>query len=394
MRNQESIGTASSIATVRVNKPRGGWQHRLAEVINANNLVKVKRKHSREGTTSYRTREQRKAGMFLIFNTLTKELGYRLEDPANLKVKHIEALVEHWEQKNLSAGTIELYLSNLRTLCKWLKKEGMVRPLKFYAPNLERQYAATHDKSFEGANVNFWEAWEKIYQKDKYVGMQLLLIKAFGLRMKEAISFKPIVNDREHSIEVFDGTKGGRPRLVSIDNDFQMGVLALLKNEVRLKGNPKGHLGHPDNTLLQNMRRYSNVLRTCGVTKAGLGVTGHGLRAEYAIDQLISRGLVPTVRGGLGNKLKSFSSKEAALKVAEQLGHSRWSVMTAYGGKWMLIDEHNQYKVLEIRDQPLEGNEVTKKNSTENLQLLDKAVKQEIGIKNAKPAAQQGRLDI
>ena len=59
--------------------------------------------------------------------------------------------------------------------------------------------------------------------------MQLELQRAFGLRMKEAALLKPHVADKENYLAVNWGTKGGRDRVVPIQNDYQRDVLARAK---------------------------------------------------------------------------------------------------------------------------------------------------------------------
>jgi hypothetical protein len=227
----------------------------------------------------------------------------------------------------------------LRTLCKWMGKTGMVKTREEYAPGLVRPYAAQNDKSFTGNGVDFWEAFDKVAAMDVHVAEQILVIKAFGLRRKEVVMLKPLIADRGLYLEVFDGTKGGRPRTVPIDSDFRRAVIARAKNFVLIKtGSAKGHLGHPDKNLAQNLKRYSYVMGACGYTKVDEGVTGHGLRAEYAMDELMKRGVVPTILGGSGRAKSQLETDLAYLQVSEQLGHSRKSVMPAYAGALIVVE--------------------------------------------------------
>ena len=312
------------------NKRLEGWKHELKTIIDEHNSTKV----SGRGSVSYRTRDKRKKMLFKMFNTLRTDLNYKIENPANLKEKHIEALVKHWIDAGLSAGTIDNNLSVLRTLCSWMGKVNMVKSLADYAPGMRRTYAAQTDKSWSGNGVDFWAVWDKVCSKDKNVGMQLLLVAALGARRKEAVMFRPIVYGHEHYIELLSGTKNGRGRTVPVDDDFKRTVVATLKQFVLSKSRGvKGHIGNPDKNLEQNLSRYDNVLRRCGVSKAELGVTGHGLRAEFVIDELEKRGLVPTIRGGSGKASTQFETDLAYFQVAEAVGHSRKSVMTAYSGK-------------------------------------------------------------
>jgi integrase len=314
------------------NQRKFGWQTILQNIVNEHNNVRAKGTK----TVSHKTRELRASKLFLIFNTLKKELGFGIEDPCNIKVKHITSLIEYWQNKGLSAGTIEQYLSYLRTFCNWIGKEGMVLAVQEYAPSVKRTYAAEKDKSFTGNEIDFWQIWQQVNVEDRFTGMQLLLIKAFGLRKREAILFKPLICDRQHSIEVSVGSKGGKARLVPICNDFQMGVLALCKNFALQSGNPKRSMAHPDRTLSQEESRYGNVMKKVGLTKGQKGVTGHGLRAEYSIDRMLEGGIVATVRGGAGLKGGGIEERAGALQVSESLGHSRLSVMPAYGGRWIV----------------------------------------------------------
>lgn len=373
-------------APSKVTKPKKkGWQTHLKEILDANNHLKAEGNKS----ASYKTRNDREANLFKIFYTLTKDLKYGIEDPRNLKVKHVEALIAHWKEKELSAGTIETYVSCLRTLCGWMNKPGMILPLFHYAPDLKRTYASQHDKSFTGSEVDFWKVWNDVNVVDKHTAMHLLLIKAFGMRREEAIQFKPIIHDIGTAIQVFDGPKGGRPRLVPIQNDFQMAVLAACKNFALATGNPKKHMGHPDKTLAQEKRRYDYVMEKVGLTKKDKGVTGHGLRAEYAIDRMIEGGIMPTVRGGAGLGAGTFDDRAAALRVSESLGHSRLSVMPAYGGKWIIAKTTNAegkecYGLEEIPSKLRQGPisleesrrelEVKEHNDKANLRMVNTAI--------------------
>ncbi len=347
---------------------KNSWQCILQEIIDANNMIKV----SGKSTSSYRTRENRASSLFVIFKTLSKELKYGIEDPRNIKMKHVHALIAHWTKIGLGHGTIEGYVSCLRVYCEWIRKPGMIPSTKELMPSIARTYAAEKDKSFTGNNIDFWAKWEEIRQRDVHVAMQLLLVKAFGLRRKEAVQFRPFVREKLQAIEVWEGAKGKRHRFVPIDNDFKMAALAVVKNFIRKSGNPKLNMGHPDLSLEQSLKRYSNVMAACGLTKVELGATGHGLRAEYAIDQMIKHGIVPTIIGGQGSNLKSFNDKQAALIVAEELGHGRVQVMPAYGGRWMIVQKGDQYGVAPFK---AEKSKDQIPSTINTLKKLDKQIK-------------------
>lgn len=317
----------------------GGWQDKLKVILHEHNHLKL----SGRGNASYRSQEARATRIWNFFEVLRRDLHFGIADPKNLKPKHIEALVKYWVDKQLSANTIDNHLTVLRLFSSWINKTGMVHSLSHYCPDMKRTYAAQTDKSWSATGKDPWELWDKVYEKDKVVGMQLLLGMAFGARRKEMVSFKPFIHCHEQYIELFQGTKGGRPRIVAISNEFQRAVTQVLKDFVRSRGGkPEEYLGSPDKTLLQNLNRFDYVLKSVGITKKDEGVTGHGLRAEYANNELQKRGLITTIRGGTGKLGDKFSTRLAYLQVSEDLGHSRVSVMPAYAGSFVLSVDRKQ----------------------------------------------------
>ena len=45
-----------------------------------------------------------------------------------------------------------------------------------------------------------------------------------------------------------------------------------------------GHIGHPDRTLKQSLRRFNYVMEYHGITRRHLGITSHGLRHQRLND--------------------------------------------------------------------------------------------------------------
>lgn len=324
------VKTQHDVVGVNVQShPFGGWQNRLKALIEQNNHQKA----NKRGNLSYQSQSDRSDRLFRIFNTLTKTLKFGIEDPRNLKPKHIEAVIKHWIAKGLSAATIENYLTILRCFCQWIHKAGMVKKLDVYMPGMRRTYAAKIDRSPQFNGSDFWEVWDQVNAKDQNVARQLLLAMAFGARRKEVVMFMPLIHDKGLYVELVSGTKNGKPRTVPIDSDLKREVLMTLKAHVSQKhGYAKAHLGNPDKSLAQNLKRYSYVLGACGITKDERGFTGHNFRQEYMIDQLAKRGVVATIRGGNGKLGSQLETDVAYLQVSEQAGHGRVGVMTAYCG--------------------------------------------------------------
>lgn len=272
----------------------------LAELLSAN----VTKKNRGEAVASTQTQQDRKVRIHLIFDDLRSadKVNKPITTPKNLKPHHIEALVNYWIEKGLGASTIENRLSLLRMLALWIGKRDIVKPMAYYAPDLKRTYAAQSDRSPAAKGYDAMDVFQKIFEKDKYVGMQVLLAIVFGARRKECVRFYPLLNDKENYIILETGTKGGKERHVPVDTPEKRAALDAMK-EFAYKAHriAKAHLGNPNNTLKQNLRRYTYVLERLGYTKEKAGFTGHNFRQEFLIKELMKRGLVPTIRGGSGS---------------------------------------------------------------------------------------------
>jgi hypothetical protein len=66
-------------------------------------------RRNRDG--SYRTQADRERQLTLIANQL-HGLGYRKMNAQSLKPKHVEVLVKHWQQEDLSVGAIKNRLTS------------------------------------------------------------------------------------------------------------------------------------------------------------------------------------------------------------------------------------------------------------------------------------------
>ena len=319
-------------------KPAIPWQRALQAIIDANNKKRLDGKVS-----SNRTQEERAEVIFRGFETL-RELGYKLHNPSNFKPKHMQVLGYYWEEKGLSPATIQNAISIFRVFAEWIGKPGMIGPSENYVRNpdsVKRTYAAQEDKSWTARDVDPLAIIQQIAQEDPYVGIQLKVIHAFGLRRKEGVMFHPFLADKGDYLIVTEGTKGNRARHVLVDTPYKRQVLEEAKTFVRINSRKGigGHIGDPKKTLEQNLDRYSNVMTRFGITKKFFGTTGHGLRAQFACDRLEDRGVTAPVRGGVKGQAPTEIEERAYLETSEELGHSRKSVIAAYAGAVIVVDK-------------------------------------------------------
>jgi integrase len=263
-----------------------------------------------------------------------REIGYALQSPWAIKEKHVRALVELWVQKKQSAGTIENKLTYFRALASWVNKPNLVGTLADYVDRKEhgliRSYSAREDKSWEGRKIDAVAKINEIAKTDPVVALQLRLQAAFGLRVQESFLLRPKESVRRDGfLSVTRGTKGGRDRLVPMQAQLQL-QLRLLEEAMQYCNDLTGSTIPDGYTLTQWKNHYYEVLKRHGVTKAGLGVTSHGLRHQY-LQQMYEMltGVAAPVKG-TGEKADIKLHREAMKQVVEAAGHSRRDKANAY----------------------------------------------------------------
>lgn len=305
-----------------------GWKDELQYLINENNKQRVNGR-----VTSHKTQADRAKFLFHFFNWLIEKNKCNVL-PRNLKIKHVKEYCRHLEENRYSAATIQVYFSFINLFCRWIGKDSMLGGIENYFQNKEsynRIYAAKTDKSWTGNNININEILNSISVDSRYVYVQLLVISAFGLRRKEAICLRPAMCVLDNKLHILDGAKGGKNRVIPIETDYQREAL---KIALQLTGKTSASLGDPTLNLKQNLSKYSAIVTKHGITKKNMGVTGHGLRVEYIIQFMESRGLIATVRGGNAenNSLEPEMVNDILIETTQRVGHNRTQILTAYSG--------------------------------------------------------------
>ena len=304
------------------------WRDVLLAILDQYNWAHA----TRAKGVSFKTMEERKLFLFSFFREL-RGLKYWI-DPRSLRTRHLHVMVEAWAQRNLSAATVQRYLSHLRVFCDWINKPGMVPDLAKLTPNPERfrrTYVADESRAWEDQGVVATDVVACADRIDLYVGAQLRIQHAFGLRVKEAIMLQPHTSVREvdgvEMLVVKRGTKGGREREIPIDDEAKRAALAHAQSVPR---SLEHSLGDPARDLRQAYQRFYYVMRLLGVTRAQRGVTAHGLRHQFAADTYENHaGESAPVRGGAASASRDGSARDV---VAEQLGHSRRQIVKTYIG--------------------------------------------------------------
>lgn len=312
------------------------WKTKVNELMTKHGGQRVNGK-----VASHKTQKATKEVLYNFFGTL-HEIDLMIHEPKNVGQRHIKAAVRHWYfVRKLSPKTLQLYLSRLRVVFEhWLGKPGMVPHVSAFFPEVDPKVfvvktTAEKSKSWAAAGIDVLAKLREADAMNPRLGMMLRMQLAFGLRRKEALLCRPWVADRGDVLRVYPGEgKGNRPRDIPIETQVQR---ALLK-EIQGRTKKTEALGWPVTprgkaaTFEYQEKRYSSLMARLGLTLIDSGVTGHGLRAEYAENSALLQDFVPPTLGGTAKQMDKESLTVKKLVVSEALGHSRESVTSAYYG--------------------------------------------------------------
>jgi integrase len=276
------------------------------------------------------------------FNNLY-DLGYKIQDPKNLDGRHVAALCRHWHQRTLKVSTIQSRLSALRIFSGWIGKPGMVTSLQDYLPdvdknNLRVRKVATVSKSWSEHHIDVAEKIREADEIDPIFGRMLRMCLLFGLRRMEVIQLKPYKSDETSALHVYDA-KNGRQRLIRIATPEQRQVLDFIKQNMQGKAKTE-HIGWKTTTrgkpasLAYSIGRYNKCMAKIGITREDAGVTGHGLRAQFAENAALIAQMIPPTLGGTGGQMPREELITKREQISELLGHIRIDITASYYGSF------------------------------------------------------------
>ncbi len=284
-----------------------------------NHQLKTLCKNNREG--SYGTQVQRERDLTLIANQL-HELGYRGMNSHSLKPKHVEALVGHWLEKEVTTGTIKNRMSAVRWWARKVNRQNVVARSNDHYGIPNRIFVTNTSKAKSILEVDLAKV------RDEHVKMSLELQQSFGLRREEAIKFMPSYADQgDHLILKPSWTKGGKARVIPIRTEEQREVL---NRAHKLAG--KGSLIPSNRNYVQQLRIYEGHTIRAGLSKM------HGLRHAYAQQRYAElTGWQSPAAGGPTSKSLTSEQRELDLEVrlviSHELGHERAQITAVYLGR-------------------------------------------------------------
>ena len=319
----------------------------LSDLFNNNLHIAHSKTRTSKAALSVLTQRFRCQGIVSAIDDLYNEGGFEIGSLQSLKEKHIAFLVSYWVGKNQTRGTIENKLTYMGTLASWLKKTNIVKSPESYElvkALPKRSGIVLEDKSWEAKEIDANALIGRIAMENKHIGIQLMLQLTFGLRSQESMLLRPYDTVMRIAGETYlmveDGSKGGRARRVEITHESQLSVIEIAKSLI----NKKSKTTIPDEFSLKQWKsKYWNTLRKYGLTKKNLGITAHGLRAQYLNNLYkILTELDSPVRGG--EKPTKDILESARQIITEHAGHSVASKANAY------IGSHAAMKVKTAKD--------------------------------------------
>ncbi len=275
--------------------------------------------HNRDG--SYQTQANRYHMLQQMANQLY-ELGYHQMKAHSLKPKHIQALVNAYQQQQLSTGVIKNRLSVLRWWADKINKNGIMAKDNA-AYGIENRIYVTNTskaKSLESDRL------QKI--NCPYVKASLQLQQAFGLRREEAIKIMPGQADKGTHLQLkATWCKGGRARVIPIYTQQQRETLDKVKQLAKTGGLIPSHLNY-----IKQLKIYERETNNVGLHKM------HGLRHAYAQQRYLeltgrqAPACAEQPQILLSHKERQ-ADKEARQIISQELGHEREQITAVYLGR-------------------------------------------------------------
>lgn len=293
-----------------------------------------------------------------------KKLNMHIQRIDEIGRRHAVALAAYWANElGHSSSTIQNKLTVIRKFCELIGKKGAI-------PKREELYEAleakgveksavtraqvTHgSKSWKAAGVDAQAIIEVVAVENPQEALLFELELYFGLRVKEALSFRPREAERREGIAINLGTKGGLGRFVPFMKDpvkqaKQRDVLERARAWAD-EHNNKGEMGYPRLTMEEARTKYYHVLRKYGINKKAMGVASHGLRHQFAADMFEDiTGHCPPAEGEESPawfKQNRELVDHAYKKVSEALGHWRKDISTAYLSSVSMMSKLQQQRI-------------------------------------------------
>jgi len=231
------------------------------------------------------TRESRSANLAATANDLRLGLNVQIKSFAGLRTQHLQSLVTKWKTDGQSTRTIQNKLAHMRAALRAVGREKFAADARNSNGALGASggsRSGTHTIPSEKTLGERISALPEAFQ----AGARLQ--KALGLRAQEAVQSNQSLRVWEKQIlagrpvTVLHGTKGGRPRSVSLlDQESKNKALTAVREAIRVMDKQDGKL-IPSATLEGANRAYQRAMNEAGFKGSE---ASHALRYGFAREQ-------------------------------------------------------------------------------------------------------------
>jgi len=254
---------------------KSDFRRSLIDLCKQNQHIPYSKSRRSRRDVSSKSRKDRHDFLMMMVD-IVHGADFRITHYKNFDSRHLKALIEHMDAKGYAAGTMQNKLTFTRMFLVWIGKDsmkdlinGMLNDPKQY----KRIYSADRDRSW--TPEQYENTVEELAWINASMAVAIVLMDAFALRVMEAFLLRPDSDLQGDILKLTRGTKGGRPRTLVIETEYQRDVMTTAKDQARLNG---GSL-IPKLISYKKWRNsfYYRMIKL-GVTVNAKGFTCHGLR--------------------------------------------------------------------------------------------------------------------
>lgn len=266
---------------------------------------------------SYATKYERLSRLMRIGIDL-HETGYKVQNIACIKPRHVYKLVAHWQARELSAGRIKNFMSDLRFIYRLFNEKDL--PDNDTLGIANRSYVLEENKAIDEIDLSVIS--------DEYLRCSMELQRHFGLRREECLKIKPRAADKGKRLWLKSSwTKGNVERYIPIKTEEQRYWLDKAKEIAKT-----GSLIPVHKTYKQQRDKYDLEVEKQGWSNL------HGLRHAYAQRRYSELSGLPSPivsdEKVIMDEEKQSADLTAKEIVSQELGHSRPEILGSYIGRW------------------------------------------------------------
>ena len=328
LRHELGLGTA---LLERLQKEHPGDPY--AQLVGFFDHFRIASGTGRHRTVSFKTTDKYFGILRRVLHTL-QALNMRNRNLGDLSLRQVRAVVRHWEQSGASPSTLTALSTVLRRFGCWIGKPQLGPPVSTLLRDPDkavRSTSAVAPKTWESKGIHPPTAFAAMQQECHVAAIQLHLGWAFGLRVQEQLMLRPHEAHRGDRLVITRGAKGGRQREIELQEQWEYDLIEQAKAIAAAHPNRLLARG-TDRTLEQARSHYYYLCRKIGLHTGGrFDSTPHGARHSFAVRRYQRSGGVPAPV--VGGAMPPAAIDRAARKaVAEELGHSRVAITSAYIG--------------------------------------------------------------